>query len=206
MAKHSVIEPTTELRRSPAAHLEKTMAAATVAGERGVSLREISFATQVSLRAVPGSSAHRSLAAATGVGLPSSVGEVAGNVESTAVLWLAPDEFAVFNAAGEEFTTELLEALGEESGQVTDLSANRTVLELTGEAASLVLRKSCPADLHPRSFAVNQAITTTLANVPILLWRTGQNSWYLMPRASFTEHVVHWLVDAMAEFASEPVI
>ncbi len=206
MAKHSVIESTTELRRSPAAHLDQLMAAATVTGQRAVALREISFATQVSLRAVPGSAGHQALAQATGVGLPEKVGQVAGEVSGTAVLWLGPDEFSVFNAAGEDLGPTLEAALAEHEGQVTDLSANRTVLELTGQAASLVLRKSCPADLHPRSFAVNQAITTTLANVPILLWRTAENGWYLMPRASFTEHVVHWLVDAMKEFASEPVI
>ncbi|PRA10017.1 sarcosine oxidase subunit gamma [Arthrobacter sp. MYb211] len=205
MAKHSVIEPTTDLRRSPAAHLAEAMAQASVAGTRAVALREIALASAVSLRAVPGSAGHQALAEATGVGLPTGVGEVAGSVAGTAVLWLGPDEFMAFNEAGQELTEPLDSALGQAPGQVIDLSANRAVLELRGAGATLVLRKSCPADLHPRAFAVNQAITTTVANVPILLWRTAENSWYVMPRASFTEHVVHWMIDAMAEFAADPV-
>jgi len=39
----------------------------------------------------------------------------------------------------------------------------------------------------------------------VLLWRTGEESWRIMPRASFTEHTVHWMIDAMLEFASDPV-
>jgi len=166
MASNTLIE-STSVRRSPAEHLAEAMAQGSTAGT--VQLREIAFATQVGVRAVPGSGGFA----------------------------IAPE--------GAELAAELVAALGDEPGQVLDLSANRSVLELSGPAAPLVLRKSCPADLHPRAFGVNRAITTTLANIPVLLWRTGEQSWYILPRASFTEHTVHWLIDAMSEFASEPV-
>lgn len=201
---NTVLE-TTELRRSPAAHLTDIMAAATVTGERAVALREVAFTTQLGIRAIPGSPGHQAVAAATGVGLPEQVGEVSGDVQDTAVLWLGPDEFLLTAPEGSGLLPELITALGEEPGQVLDLSANRSVLELHGPAAPLVLRKSCPADLHPRQFPVNQAIVTTLANVPVLLWRSAEQTWRIMPRVSFTEHTVHWLIDAMREFASAEV-
>ena len=202
MANNTLIE--TPLRHSPAEHLDTVMDAASVAGR--VELREIAFTTQISLRCAPGTQAHAALAAATGAGLPAKVGEVAGEVQGTAVLWLAPDEFLATSAENTELGGVLSATLGDAPGQVVDLSANRSVLELTGPDAPLVLRKSCPADLHPRAFAVNQAIVTSVANIPVLLWRTGEQAWRIMPRASFTEHTVHWLVDAMSEFASEAVI
>lgn len=191
-------------RRSPAAHLQQLMADASVAG--GLSLQEVAFTTQISLRVAPGSAGYDAVVAATGVGLPEKVGQVAGEVCGVSVLWLGPDEFLVTAPEDSSLPATLETALGENPGQVVDLSANRAVLELSGVKAPLVLRKSCPADLHPRSFAVNQAITTSLANIPVLLWRTGEESWRIMPRASFTEHTVHWLIDAMLEFASDPVI
>jgi len=203
MAENIVVE--SALRRSPAEHLAGLMADAEVAGDRAVALREVAFGTQLGVRALPGSAAHAALAQATGVGLPAAVGEVAGSVDGTAVLWLGPDEFLVATDEANELQAQLDAALGDEPGRVLALSANRAVLELSGPAATLVLRKSCPADLHPRSFAVNQAIVTSLANIPVLLWRTGEESWRILPRISFTEHTVLWLVDAMTEFGSEQV-
>lgn len=203
MAENTVVEST--LRRSPAQHLAGLMADAEVVGERAVALREVAFGTQLGIRAIPGSDAHAALAQATGVGLPAAVGEVAGSVEGTAVLWLAPDEFLLATDEENELLGQLEAALGDAPGQVLDLSANRSVLELIGPAAPLVLRKSCPADLHPRAFGVNQAIVTSLANIPVLLWRTGEQAWRIYPRISFTEHTVLWLVDAMAEFSSAQV-
>nr|BAD97819.1 subunit gamma of sarcosine oxidase [Corynebacterium sp. U-96] len=204
MANDTMID-STQLRRSPAAHLAAAMEAAEVAGERAVTLREVAFTTQLGLRAVPGSTGHAALAAATGVGLPAAVGEVAGDVSGTAVLWLGPDEFLLAAEENPALLDTLQGALGQEPGQVLDLSANRSVLQLEGPAAALVLRKSCPADLHPREFGVNRAITTSLANIPVLLWRTGEQSWRILPRASFTEHTVHWLIDAMSEFSAAEV-
>lgn len=198
MDSNTLIE--SPVRRSPGQHLATAMEAAGVPGR--VALREIAFTTQISVRCAPGSAGYSAVAAATGAGLPQQVGEVAGEASGTAVLWLGPDEFLVASAENSELLGSLGSALGDAPGQVLDLSANRSVLELSGPDAPLVLRKSCPADLHPRAFAVNQAILTSLANIPVLLWRTGEQQWRILPRASFTEHTVHWLVDAMAEFAA----
>jgi sarcosine oxidase, subunit gamma len=40
-----------------------------------------------------------------------------------------------------------------------------------------------------------------MESVAAILWRTAEDTWQLMPRASFTEHVVLWLTDGMREFA-----
>ena len=200
-----VLTDVSTLRRSPLAHLSEALEQGTVSGARGVAVREIAFTTQVGVRAEPGSAAHAALAAATGVGLPSAVGKVAGDAQGTAVLWQGPDEFLVVAPEGSTLADELVTALGSDAGQVVDLSANRTIIELSGPSARLVLEKGCPADLHPRSFAVGTAISTVLGPVPLLLWKTAEDTFRLLPRASFADYTARWLLDAMLEFASAEV-
>ncbi|KAA0977088.1 sarcosine oxidase subunit gamma family protein [Paeniglutamicibacter gangotriensis] len=193
------------LRTSPLAHLASALEQGSVQGERGVSLREIAFTTQLGLRAEPGTEAHAALAAATGVGLPDSVGQVAGTADGTAVLWSGPDEFLLVAPEGTELLDDLVQALGQAPGQVVDLSANRTVIELSGPSAREVLEKGCPADLHPRSFGAGTAITTVLGPVPVLLWKSAEDTFRLLPRASFADYTARWLLDAMTEYASPEV-
>lgn len=189
------------LRESPLQHLATELEAAEVTGPQSVSIREVPFATMIGIRATPGSPAHTAIAAALPEGLPSAVGEVAGEPDALAVLWISPDEFlAVSVTERPELMVTLEDALGEERGHVVDLSSNRTIVELSGSAAHHVLRKTTPTDVHPSVFSVNRAITTTLARTPVLLWRTQETTWRSMPRASFAEHIAFNLMDAMHEF------
>ncbi len=190
-------------RASPAQHLQQEM---TQGSGAAVALREVPFLTQIGLRAVPGTPAGDALEAALGTTLPRQVGEVTGTGDP-AVLWLSPDEFlavgpdeAACGVATTEYAGRLADALGSEPGQVVDLSANRTTLELHGPRAQDVLDKSCQLDLHPREFAVGRAAVTLLETSPVLLWRTEEQTWRVMPRASFATHVVHWLLDGMKEY------
>lgn len=189
------------LRRSPLEHMAQDLAAASTPGPEGITLREIPFLTQIGLRAVPGSAAYAGFAETIGVGLPASVGEVAGSPQDVSVLWLGPDEFLVVTADDQhELTRALNQALGEASGQVVDLSANRTVIELAGANARGALEKGVPADLHDREFPVGAAVTTTLGPVPILLWRTDEEVYRVLPRISFAEYTALWLIDSLREY------
>lgn len=99
-----------------------------------------------------------------------------------------------------ELLETLATALGEEPGHVVDLTSNRTIVELSGPGAVKVLRKVTPVGLHPRVFTVNRAITATVARTPVLLWKTDETTWRIMPSASFAEHLAFFLMDAMHEF------
>ncbi len=208
----------TRLRRSPLAHLEDTLREATVPGARGVGLREIPFLTMVGIRVQPGTAAAEAVSAAAGVPLPGGHGQVTGSPEATAVVWLGPDEFLLVGpqdagtspAGATGLSTDpavpaLVEALGGEQGSVVDLSANRTTLELSGPSARAVLEKGCHLDLHPRAFAPGRAVSATLGPVPVVLWRTAEQTWRIMPRASFADYTARWLLDAMKEFAAPEV-
>lgn len=185
-----------QLRRSPLAARTHEM---DQASGHTVAVREVPFTTMIGLRAAPGTPGYEALAAALG-GLPAQVGDVVGDVESTAVLWLSPDEFLVVDQPDTGLAASLESTLGDESGQVLDLSANRTFIELTGEAAELVLRKTVPLDLHLRSWPVNKAYATQVALTPVILWRVAEHTWWIAPRISFADHVVNFLLDGMLEF------
>ena len=49
------------------------------------------------------------------------------------------------------------------------------------------------------------AVATTLGPVQVLLWRTAEQEWRILPRASFADYTARWLLDAMREYASPEV-
>lgn len=195
------------LRQSPASPLRAAFEAGSVAGT--VELREVPFQTMAGLRVDPGSDAGERLGTLTG-GLPSASGEVRGS-GGTSVLWLGPAEFLLVAPAesheslGGELPRALVAALGDSAGQVVDLSANRTTLELTGPRARAVLEKGCSLDLHPRVFKAGTALSTEIGGIPAVLWKTAEEEYRIFPRASFAEFLGRWLLDAMREYASPEV-
>jgi sarcosine oxidase subunit gamma len=192
----------TTMRRSPLAHLSDRLTETSAAGGQ-VALAETAYTGMVSLRVDLASPAAARVASVVGAGLPAACGEVTGSGAHHA-LWLGPDEWLVVTTTDAvALADQLAGAVEEERGEALDVSANRTVLELSGPRARAVLEKGCPVDLHPRAFGPGTAVSTTLARVPVLLWQTGESSYRLLPRSSFADYVARWLLDAMLEFTGE---
>ncbi|MHA7144704.1 sarcosine oxidase subunit gamma [Arthrobacter sp. TmT3-37] len=195
------------LRRSPASHLAAALEAGSIEGT--VVLREGPFRTMVGLRVDPRSEEGARVAAVAG-GLPLRCGEV-GGADGVRILWLGPSEFlvvaseAAHDSLGGTLIDSLTAALGGGAGQVVDLSANRTTFELSGTRARAVLEKGCSLDLHPRSFPPGTALSTEVGNIPVVLEKTGKESFRIFPRASFADFLGRWLLDAMREYASPEV-
>lgn len=196
-----------DIRRSPASHLSAALEAGSI--EETVVLREGPFQTMVGLRVDPRSEEGARVAAVAG-SLPARCGEV-GGADGVRVLWLGPSEFLVVapeeahDSLGGTLIGSLTAALGGAPGQVVDLSANRTTFELSGPRARAVLEKGCSLDLHPRSFTRGTALSTEVGNIPVVLEKTGEESFRLFPRASFADYLGRWLLDAMREYASPEV-
>ncbi len=204
----SVNQEVAALRTSPVGYLAREMAAGSVSGERGIALRELPFLTQIGLRVVPGSATAKVLESALGLNLPQRVGEVGGD-ETLSVLWQGPDEFLLVGAPDSVDAAPLAELLGDGEGalpgSVVDLSGNRTTLELSGPSARSVLEKGCHYDLHPSVFGTGSAVSTAVGPVPVFLWKTDETTFRIMPRASFADYMVHWLLDAMLEYSAAEV-
>jgi sarcosine oxidase subunit gamma len=197
----------TTLRRSPLDGLDTELRSGAVEGERSVRLLERPFLGMVSLRVDPDSAAARGIECVLELALPETCGEVARRGEHT-VLWLGPDEWLIVSDPTvvdgvPDVAARLRAATGGGHAAIVDVSANRTVLEVSGARAREVLEKGCPVDLHPRVVADDTAVTTTLARVPVLLWKLDRTTFRVLPRASFTPYVARWLLDAMQEFAPQ---
>ncbi|MFJ4227214.1 sarcosine oxidase subunit gamma [Paenarthrobacter nicotinovorans] len=194
-------------RRSPAEHLSDAFTSGSVPGT--VTLTEIPYQTMVGVRVDRTSDAGARVASVTG-GLPAASGEVVVS-GATSTIWLGPTEFLVVapeeshDSLGGSLVGDLTTALGGDSGQVVDLSANRTTFELSGSHARAVLEKTCSLDLHPRVFKAGTALSTELAHIPVVLWKTSDESYRILPRASFADFLGRWILDAMREYASPEV-
>ena len=166
------------------------------AGFGGTTLTTMPFIAQVGLRVEPGSAAAGRVETALGLELPEAnrVSESGGR----RAIWLAPDEWLVVAADGEERSlVALLEEAIAGEGSVVDLSANRTGLELAGPDARTVLATCCALDVHPRAFGPGQCAQTLIHKAGVLVEQRGDDRYLLLVRPSFAAYVAEWLLDGM---------
>lgn len=172
------------------------------------SVRELPFTSQLNLRGDPAAGAFSAaVRGVLGFELPATANTFAGSAERGAI-WLGPDEWLLTAPDGANAALEaaLRAALAGIHHSVADLSANRTVLLVSGSDARPVLAKGCSLDLHASAFAPPQTAQTLLAKSQVLLQCVDANSasgaFRLYVRNSFAQYVAQWLVDAAAESAA----
>jgi len=200
------------LRLSPLSDLAADFEAATVTGPGGVRLRELPFLAQVNLRVDPDDRpALQRIAAAFGAELPTRPNTVA-TAGIRQLFWLGPDEWLVIGPDHDAHWIEraLRSALGEPDpgargfGSVVNVSAGRTVLELSGPAARELLEKGCALDLHPLAFRPGQCAQTLVSRAEVILHQTADTpdtaTYRLLVRNSFARYLAIWLLDAMQEY------
>ncbi|MFI0479831.1 sarcosine oxidase subunit gamma [Actinomadura sp. 9N215] len=118
------------------------------------------------------------------------------------VLWLGPGWYLVMGrpGGGRGLLTGLEDALDTALGSAVDVSAARTVLELSGPDARTVLAHGCPLDLHPRAFGPGRCAQTVLAQAQAVLHQTAPDAYSILVRTSYADYLVRWLLDAMTEY------
>ena len=168
-------------------------------------IREVPFASQLNLR---GNAADAAFAGAVrtalGCALPTHA-NTWNECNDCATLWLGPDEWLVVAPDGRNETlyAALQAGLRDVHHSVTDISANRTIIEISGEHARLVLAKGCPLDLHGSAFGPPQCAQTLLAKAQMILQCIdARPTFRIFVRISFASYVGEWLLDAAAECAA----
>jgi sarcosine oxidase subunit gamma len=116
-------------------------------------------------------------------------------------LWLGPDEWLAVGPDGQqdELTQALTSAFNGALGSVTDVSANRTLLEIRGAKVRELLAHGLAIDLDPRSFGPGRCAQTLLAKAQVIVERRDESGFVIYVRASFAAYVATWLLDALAE-------
>jgi sarcosine oxidase subunit gamma len=151
----------------------------------GVGARDVGFLAQVDVRVD---------AAATRLALPGTPNTWLAEGDRE-VLWLGPDEWLVVGRHGteREIADQIDRALAGTHHSVVDVSAARAVIDLDAPDRLEVLSNGCGLDLHPRSWRDGKCAQTLLARIPVIL-QERTTSTRLFVRASFSNHLVDWLV------------
>ena len=187
-------------RHSP---LASAAAATAPAPGAAVALYERRFLGHYNLRADAGEAARgAALRSALGFDLPLEPNAVAGAGGVTA-FWLGPDEWLVMTPYEPDQTParKIEAALDGGFAALTDLSGGQTVIVVAGPRAGDVLAKGCPLDLHARCFAVGTCAQTLLAKAHVLLFRRERETFEIVVRRSFADHLWRWLQDAALEYS-----
>lgn len=189
--------------RSPLAHAAGRLAAATRSSRGAVRLAELPFLTQVGVRLDAKGAAVDAVGLALGLHLPLEPNTVVRAGELFA-LWLGPDEWLLVGPPGGQGDLEhrIRAAGGGEHVSVTDVSAQRTTLLVSGPHARDLLARGCPLDLHPYAFGAGRCAQTTLARTQVVLVardEPGGGFWVLV-RSSFAGYLTDWLLDAATEY------
>ena len=189
------------VRRSALADYAGRFAAVSAATGADLAIRELSFVSQMNLRADPNDSAvMQRIAAALGFPLP-TVPNTVGLWEDRRALWLSPDEWLIVGAGGQQDALEqtLRSGLNGGFGSVVDVSANRTLLEIRGARARELLGRGVPVDLDARTFGPGDCAQTMLAKAQVVIERRDESGFVIYVRTSFAVYVASWLLDALAE-------
>jgi sarcosine oxidase subunit gamma len=134
-------------------------------------------------------------AAATPLGFPRDANTWSADSDRE-MLWLGPDEWLVVGprGSGSAIADAIERSLAGTDHSVTDVSANRVVLELSGEDRHELLAMGCGLDLHPRSWRDGMCAQTLLARVPVILQERMEGTRVIV-RASFADYFVDWLLN-----------
>ncbi|MCP8462359.1 sarcosine oxidase subunit gamma family protein [Pseudomonas sp. ZM23] len=193
---------------SPLFHAELDQLAARKVSNAGITLREKKFLGHLTLRGDAHDPAfaggvHKAL----GLELPVALTLVANG--GTSLQWLGPDEWLLIVPGGEEFAIEqrLRETLGDELHySVVNVSGGQTLLELEGAKVREVLMKSTSYDVHPSNFPVGKAVGTIFAKSQCVIRHTGEHTWELVVRRSFSDYFWLWLQDSCAEYGLQVAV
>jgi sarcosine oxidase subunit gamma len=189
--------------RSPLGHAADRLAAATRGSGGAIRLAELPFLAQLNVRLDAKGPAAEAVGLALDLQLPLQPNTVVRAGELTA-LWLGPDEWLLVGPPGSERELEsrIRAAAGDGPVSVTDVSAQRTTLLVTGPRAHDLLAHGCALDLHPRAFGSGRCAQTTLGRTQVILVARDESraGFWVLVRSSFAGYLADWLLDAATEY------
>lgn len=189
--------------RSPLVHAADRLATATRTSQGAVRLAELPFLTQLDIRLDPKSPSADTIGLALDLTLPLEPNTVV-RAGQLAALWLGPDEWLLVGppGSGRDLENRIRTAAGDEPVSVTDISAQRTTLLVTGPHARDLLAHGCALDLHPRAFGAGRCAQTTLGRTQIILVTRDEprSGFWILVRSSFGNYLTDWLLDAATEY------
>ena len=144
--------------------------------------------------------AHLEIAVeAFGQDIPPKIGEMSSTAQKTA-LCLGPDEWLLMapESAREEIVTRFAETGGQTSHSLVDVGHRTVGIDISGQAAALVLNSGCPLDLD--NLPIGGCARTILDKAAIILMRLEGEHYRAEVARSFADFVWRFLSVAGREF------
>ena len=121
-----------------------------------------------------------------------------------AALWMGPDEWTLL--APEDELQAVFDAIEEKlSGQphsLADISHRSEALIVSGEKAAWLLNTGIFIDFSLEKFAVGTVTRTIFHKSPVMIWRTGEDTFVVEAWVSFMDYVAGLLIDSAQELAA----
>ncbi len=168
--------------------------------DAGVILREDALKGHLNLRGNPDDEDFRTgVESALKARLPLKPGYWSAAADAS-VYWLGPNEWLVLVAADSEADVQnnLRQTLHGHFS-IVDVSGGQTLINLSGDAVDIVLKKSSTFDFHPLSFGQGRCVQTTFAKATALVARKKDGSYDLVIRRSFADYLFRWITAAAVE-------
>jgi sarcosine oxidase subunit gamma len=183
-------------RRSPLHGWAERFAVAAPA----IVLTEVPFTPMLSVRVDPGSAEAERLESHWGMSLPRSPHTIEVAPSGLTAVWLAPDEFLILGDA----TSTIDDLAGASAGTsvAVDVSAQRTIIALSGPEARDLLAGGCSVDLDAAVAPTGTSVHTPLAQAGVILLvvDAAAGEFWLIVRSSFAEYVALWLLQGAREY------
>jgi len=187
--------------QSPLFHADLATIAKKGPNTGGVSFKEEALLGHITLRMNADNAEQMSVAEKVlGVALPTqpltsvSQGDVV-------VRWISPDEWLITVPGLQAFDIETAFQQNMTGHyQVVNVSGGQTLVTLSGKHAKDVIKKSSPIDLHPSEFPVGKVVTSVFAKSSAVIRRSGEETFELVIRRSFSDYLWLWIQDASREY------
>ncbi|MCV0428766.1 MAG: sarcosine oxidase subunit gamma [Roseibium sp.] len=118
-----------------------------------------------------------------------------------AALWMGPDEWTLL--APEEDLKEVFEGieakLGDEPHALVDISERSEAVIVSGEKAVWLLNTGIFIDFSLDAFPVGTVTRTIFHKSPVMVWRTGSDTFVVEAWVSFMDYVAGLLVQSAQE-------
>jgi heterotetrameric sarcosine oxidase gamma subunit len=117
-------------------------------------------------------------------------------------LWLAPGQWLVLANQIESDLIAQLQATLPDTYRVTAASSSRSVIEISGVAAKLLLNKGCGLNLSSSTFLVGHCAQTVFAQVDILIQKLSEQPRFrVLVNRGEADYLWRWLLHAASDLA-----
>ena len=130
-----------------------------------------------------------------GTVLPGGPQEKVNN--DAAAYWLAPNDWLLVNPAADTDSIKiaLLDASGDATSVVTDVTDAWSIIDISGEDAPARLAQGCPVDLHDSAFPSGRYALTRLQHLSVIIHRLDDTPRFrILVDRSVAQYLRDWLV------------